>query len=1204
MKTINNKKMWVKVVALTLVQSFLGWNAATAAVSDRSMWQQRGKVSQLGTSMSSNSLEQETLQKSLFAEYFVPETAGTINEFWAPKGMDTQALSSSKLLIHVRDAHCNYEAQGNIAAVIDNFVKNNELAFVAVEGAEGNIDYSLLNSFPDYEVRSEVSDAFMQMGRLSGAEYANINTKQPFELFGAEKMAVYHSNLNNFRDTLTYKKEGVEFVGQIKQALNTLKENIYTPELKELEEMSSLYNNREISFVDYCQYLYNLPAAEQVRGGYKNFAFLMEAIKVQELIDFSQIDTEKTELVNELARLVPREDLTTLSQATIDFRRGKLSTAKYYETLKSLAQGAKVELASYKNLRPYMLYLNVYEQIDSAQLFQEKETLEAEIKRGLFKNLDQARLDKLSKNADVLEKLFSVRLTNADLSYFQDFRTDFTAWEFQNFIQEQAPKYNLTFNVDFSKDPIEKYLPKLEAFYMEAKTRDQILVDNTLAQMDLEGKNVAALVSGGFHTAGMTSYLRSKNIPYIVVTPRILKEDVNNPYLNLIGGELLPVEKILSGDFQFSLAVEIKNPETLKTLTTALGTNPTAAADLLAEFKKQANGSSYEIERQGQLDGVPALIFSVNGNSYLAVDSKHASFSQITAKYPELAFTSLGNTAFASAKPLKGNITKEAETAFAKKANDIVASSLNDFQTSKRGLQAFITSAVDAAKGLLTTDDEKAGLSNIQVWSGDVNTYKYPSLSQTAKLPSDQHEIINMNNQVIVSDHTIALAAARAQLGDKKAVTLLAGKLAHESLEAKLISKGIDAKTAHEQALKSVDVEALKQAGISGVSTLAALGAYLDSTKTDDKAFVDANAKLAQALKTYSEDSSEANAVAAYFAEVELRSVSTNTSVKEILAKEDQTILATALAKLTPKGVSGISAEKGLLITGFGAELGEVTGVKIPSSVFEYLKEKGVVSLMISPNVSDIKDRVAIYTQALTEAKGQSVDALINSNVTGVTASPIKVSESSNIVVVESTVATNKVAVDQMQALATIAIASADQGDQDYFISVSSDDVTTDEAKASLKLGALTVARANSKIKFVIQGKDAATLTQALSTLPEIAKQIATESEANEQIQKGAKLLRMTSQDLKASANEKVLKVEKNGRFDVYTALGAYLVTAADNNALEAYRSQIVALLVEIGMKDKVQQDSFFANPFNGNITLPTTPLDINILTYKLAIAA
>ena len=302
MKTINSKKIWVKVVALTLIQTFLGWNAATAAVTGRSLWEQRGKISQIGTSVSSNILEQENLQKALFSDYFVPETAGTINEFWVPKGMDQEALSSSKLLIHVRDAHCNYEAQGNIAKIITNFTETNGLNFVSVEASEGDFDYSLLNSYPDYRVRRNVSDAFMKMGRITGVDYANINAEEPFIQFGAETQSVYNSNLENFRKSLTYKEDGVNFIRQIKESLAALKANMYTPELKELEEMATLYDNREISFVDYCQYLFNLPAAENVRSGYKNFAYLMEAIRVQDLVDFSQVDSEKDALVTELVR--------------------------------------------------------------------------------------------------------------------------------------------------------------------------------------------------------------------------------------------------------------------------------------------------------------------------------------------------------------------------------------------------------------------------------------------------------------------------------------------------------------------------------------------------------------------------------------------------------------------------------------------------------------------------------------------------------------------------------------------------------------------------------------------------------------------------------------------------------------------------------------------------------------------------------------
>lgn len=1231
MRTIKGKKLWVKVVTLVLVQSFIGWNAATAAVSERSMWHKRGKVSMIGTSASSNILEQENLQKTLFSEYFVPETAGTINEFWVPKGMDKNALSSSKLLIHVRDAHCNYEAQTNISKIIDNFVKTNGVDFVALEGAEGTVDYSLLNAYPDYTVRSEVSDYFMKEGRLSGAEYANINADKPYTLFGAEKISVYDSNLNNFRDTLTYKESGLEFVGQIKEALASLRSNMYTPELKEIEEMSDLYNNREISFVDYCQYLYNLPAAEDIRSGYKNFALLMEAIRVQDLINFAQIDAEKTELVNELARKVTREDLNTLTRATIDFRRGKLSTAKYYQTLEILAKESGLNLASFRNLRPYMVYLNVYEQIDSAELFKEKETLESEIKRSLFKNLDQARLDKLSKNAEILEKIFSVRLTNADLKYFQDFRSDFTAWEFKNFIQEQAPKYNLTFNIDYTNDPLEKYLPKLEAFYNEAKTRDILLAENAMAQMDLEGKNVGVLVSGGFHTAGITEHLRSQNIAYMVVTPRILREDVNNPYLNLISGGKIPFEKLIEKDFQFSLALKINDKETATTVASALNTAPNkklAAVDERWSEAIQADKSRLEIDvaQLGQYQVGETLVglVRIGEDTYVVVPDKtpQSVFDAINLD-KDAQSTQVASWELKKAPTgLKGVLDAKKNAQVATKNNDVVASSLDDLVKGAKGtVKEFLGKVVDAIKVLPVKVDD-ADVAAVEVQAGKISAYPYEGIPlvdkdlTTEAALADQQVVALVDDagalKVVAAKRNLIRAAARAQLGDPTAVKLTAAKLAHDIYEKGQRDNGVDAEAAHDDALQKVDSEVLSD---SDFADLAEVDSFLDSGDVATAEQVAANKALAEAIDAYEADPSDANALKVFLAELALRGSKPGTTAEAILKGQDPKLLATVFAKQGAQGFTGISATRSVFVQNEAepaiGELAEAN-VELNQQVFDILNERGVTSLVIAPSVSeDVKaqifEQIFTGTEAITLA--DAAERLNVSSDISVFALP---EEGGVRIIVEdaTTFASEQSEVEALQAGATAAQAVTAGTDELFLIKVDVDDIEAgSESENALLVGAANLSRNKSiKVQLFSTNNDTARISAVRERLNAteagLNDTIVTESQVADLSDKLSvdRTAVITSQEINLSdfAASRVLNVQgENIRYDAALPLAAISLIGISGVDLAV----IQTLVGQLGLPtDEASIQALLSQPAIG---LPAVaPFNINILSIKLAIAA
>ena len=48
-----------------------------------------------------------------------------------------------------------------------------------------------------------------------------------------------------------------------------------------------------------------------------------------------------------------------------------------------------------------------------------------------------------------------------------------------------------------------------------AEDRNQAMIANTIAKMQKEGQNLAALVTGGYHTKGLTDILRQKETSYL-----------------------------------------------------------------------------------------------------------------------------------------------------------------------------------------------------------------------------------------------------------------------------------------------------------------------------------------------------------------------------------------------------------------------------------------------------------------------------------------------------------------------------------------------------------------------------------------------------------------------------------------------------------------------------------------------------------------
>ena len=105
---------------------------------------------------------------------------------------------SDKIIVHIQDAHCNYEAQSNINRILDQLWQDYGVKMISVEGAEGIVDTTWFKAFPDAEIRKEVADYFMKKGEITGAEFFSINTDYDGTIYGAEEREYYVKNLKAF----------------------------------------------------------------------------------------------------------------------------------------------------------------------------------------------------------------------------------------------------------------------------------------------------------------------------------------------------------------------------------------------------------------------------------------------------------------------------------------------------------------------------------------------------------------------------------------------------------------------------------------------------------------------------------------------------------------------------------------------------------------------------------------------------------------------------------------------------------------------------------------------------------------------------------------------------------------------------------------------------------------------------------------------
>lgn len=456
------------------------------------------------------------------------------------------AGNTGKLIIHIQDAHCNYEAQSNIVSMLKGMIKNYGLSLISVEGADGIIDTSWFKAFPDEGIRKEVASHFMKKGEITGPEFLAITTDYPIKLFGAETRSYYIRNLNAFTSSFSQKAAAEQYCERLKAALGRLKDYIYNEDLKKMDARSREYEAKRIPFNDYVRFIQETAERHKIDlREYGDFFRLVNVLAYEKRIDFNLTDKERSALIDELTKSISRDELAELVNRSMSFKTAGVSSADYYNFLKGLAAKRGIDTARrFPNLYNYTIYNSTYAKIENERLFRDISRIETEVKKKLFENDDQRALERLSRHADVLSGLVSIKLLNGDYEYYKRHRDEFTYDAFSDFIKTQAERYALPYDVEPSDKAVAKSVSKLEEFYEVAIRRDKELVDNTLVRMDAENQRLAVLITGGFHSEGIAKLLEKQGVSYVIVCPSITK-DAPTPYLEILMNQRASLDDIL-----------------------------------------------------------------------------------------------------------------------------------------------------------------------------------------------------------------------------------------------------------------------------------------------------------------------------------------------------------------------------------------------------------------------------------------------------------------------------------------------------------------------------------------------------------------------------------------------------------------------------------------------------------------------------------
>ncbi|HUW23419.1 MAG TPA: hypothetical protein VMW39_05260, partial [bacterium] len=478
-------KIWLRILALVVSSVFFFTQVVGASVPDRSFWAERRKARQklLATqekphpSDKRKDLGKKLEEKDVAGEvsslitpqnlFTVPSQYGTVKEVHTQGSSNKPQGMENRLVIHIQDAHSSPEAQLNSANILKYLQKgvaneSNQPLLICVEGSTGLVDTTLLSSFPEKKIKDEVASEFLKEGKITGEEYFAItgNEKvQAVNIYGVEDKRVYEKNLKAFDEGIYSGEKLRNYLRKVQEEINPLKARLYNKRLKDLESKIESYQKKRISLTQYSQHLYTLSHGNVGAGlrarptaKYPNFELFVQASKIEKNIDFSKVDSERSEYIKELSKKLTNDELSDLLVMSLDYRLGKVTSAEYYTYLQSLSskmgkgirsQDPRIltELVTsregkseYPNLNLYIKYNKLYDRIDQNRLFSEISELEQEVKESLCETEEERELVKLSRMLGVLQDLVSLKISNEDLAYYHKHRNEITPGMFSRCI--------------------------------------------------------------------------------------------------------------------------------------------------------------------------------------------------------------------------------------------------------------------------------------------------------------------------------------------------------------------------------------------------------------------------------------------------------------------------------------------------------------------------------------------------------------------------------------------------------------------------------------------------------------------------------------------------------------------------------------------------------------------------------------------------
>lgn len=440
---------------------------------------------------------------------------------------------SGPLLIHIQDPHVNLSGQKNLSAALGAILARYDLDLVLVEGGTRDDTLTPIKHIAPPDVWRRVANKFLMEGKIAGEEHLNLISDRPMRIIGIEDRDLYRRSVEAYGRLADERERILAYLAQVRRVIEKIKIRIYPRTLLKYEKNRSVDGFAEAS-VDVRRLTEAALAAGLDLRTHPDLARTSDLIQKESAIDFDAAHLEQAALADEILRRGAPQEIAQLTQKISAAKGNQAAQLAYFKNIFIIAKLKNINLERFPNLNRYNVYLEEFSRIDIEAVAEQCTALEDELYRKVLTEEDARKLRAIDRFTSLLDLAYRAQMTTRDFEMFVQNKEDFTAPAWAGFLNTQLARYGYTQDLLSRCVELERGQSALTEFYDSVSRRDRAFLENTQKVLTREKRQVAVLISGGYHTSHLKKLFTSIGASFVVLTPLVTGETDQKKYERIL----------------------------------------------------------------------------------------------------------------------------------------------------------------------------------------------------------------------------------------------------------------------------------------------------------------------------------------------------------------------------------------------------------------------------------------------------------------------------------------------------------------------------------------------------------------------------------------------------------------------------------------------------------------------------------------------